>query len=115
DDIAELLTWPGMVGLGEMMNFPGLLAGDQHIADILAASRGHLRDGHSPMLTGPQLQAYAGSGSGSDHEATSLEEAREKLRAGMMIMIREGSSEKNLHDLIPLVSDENYPRFCFAS
>lgn len=115
DDIAELLTWPEMVGLGEMMNFPGLLAGNQHIADILAASRGHLRDGHSPTLTGKQLQAYAGSGIGSDHEATSLAEAREKLRAGMMIMIREGSSEKNLHDILPLVSDANYPRFCFAS
>jgi len=115
DDIAEMLSWPEMVGLGEMMNFPGLLAGEQYIADILAASRGHLRDGHSPMLTGPQLQAYAGSGIGSDHEATSLAEAREKLRAGMMIMIREGSSEKNLHDLLPLVSDANYPRFCFAS
>lgn len=113
--IAEMLAWPGTVGLGEMMNVPGLLSADQRIAEILAVSREHLRDGHSPMVTGQQLQAYAGSGIGSDHESTSLEEAREKLRAGMMIMIREGSSEKNLEDLLPLVNDATYPRICFAS
>lgn len=114
-DIEEMLGWPGVVGLGEMMNFPGVLSGDQQVAEILATSEGHIRDGHSPMVTGAQLQAYAGSGIGSDHEATTLEEAREKLRAGMMIMIREGSSEKNLKDLLPLVTDATYPRICFAS
>ncbi|HWV24792.1 MAG TPA: adenine deaminase [Thermomicrobiales bacterium] len=115
DEIAEMLAWPEVVGLGEMMNFPGVLSGDQRVADILATSEGYIRDGHSPMLTGAQLQAYAGSGIGSDHESTSLEEAREKLRAGMMVMIREGSSEKNLKDLLPLVTDATYPRICFAS
>lgn len=115
DDIAEILAWPDTVGLGEMMNVPGLLSGNQRIAQILAVARGHLRDGHSPMVTGRPLQAYVGSGIGSDHESTSLEEAREKLRAGMMIMIREGSSEKNLEELLPLVTDATYPRICFAS
>lgn len=114
-EIAEMLAWPETVGLGEMMNYPGLLAGDPHVAEIMARSRGHRRDGHSPMVTGPALQAYAASGVHSDHEATTLAEAREKLRAGFMIMIREGSSEKNLIDLLPLVDDRTYPRVCFAS
>jgi adenine deaminase len=114
-DITEMLSWPDTVGLGEMMNFPGVLAGNQEVADILATSQGHIRDGHSPMVRGPRLQAYVGSGISSDHEATSLAEAQEKLRAGMMIMIREGSSEKNLLDLLPLITDATYPRICFAS
>ena len=114
-DIEEMLTWDDVVGLGEMMNFPALLAGDQNIAAIMAAARGHKVDGHSPTLTGPALTAYIGAGIGSDHESVELEEAREKLRNGTMIMIREGSSEKNLHELLPLVSDATYPRICFAS
>lgn len=115
DEIAEMLSWPETVGLGEMMNYPGLLAGDPRVAEIMARSRGHRRDGHSPLLTGPALQAYIASGVHADHEATTLDEAREKLRAGMMIMIREGSSEKNLTDLLPIVTDRTYPRICFAS
>ena len=115
DEIAEMLSWPETVGLGEMMNYPGLLAGDPHVAEIMARSREHRRDGHSPMMTGGALQAYAGAGVHADHEATSLAEAEEKLRAGVMIMIREGSSEKNLADLLPLVNDRTYPRICFAS
>jgi adenine deaminase len=110
-----MLSWPETVGLGEMMDFPGLLAGDARVGEVLAVSRHHRRDGHSPLLTGPALQAYAGSGIHSDHEATRLAEAEEKLRAGFMIMIREGSSEKNLLELLPLVNDRTYPRICFAS
>ena len=114
-DIEEMLTWPESVGLGEMMNFPALLAGDQSIAEIMAAARGHRIDGHSPTLSGRALTAYIGAGIHSDHESVELEEAREKLRNGMMIMIREGSSEKNLTELLPLVNDVTYPRICFAS
>jgi len=114
-EIARALTWPEVVGLGEMMNFPGVLAGDAEIGAKLAESAGRRRDGHAPGLTGATLQAYAGSGLGSDHESTALEEARAKLRAGMMVMIRQGSSERNLHDLLPLVSDRTYPRCCFCS
>ncbi len=115
EDIEEMLEWPESVGLGEMMNFPAVLAGDQSIADIMAAARGHRVDGHSPTLVGQQLSAYIAAGIDSDHESVGLEEAREKLRNGMMIMIREGSSEKNLNDLLPLVDDVTYPRICFAS
>ena len=114
-DIEDMLAWPETVGLGEMMNFPALLAGEQDIADILVAARGHRLDGHSPLLTGRALTAYIAAGIGSDHESVSLAEAEEKLRQGLMIMIREGSSEKNMHELLPLVSNATYPRICFAS
>ena len=114
-DIEEMLGWEETVGLGELMNFPAVTAGEQSIADILAVARGHRIDGHSPMLSGPALTAYISSGVGSDHESVELAEAEEKLRNGMMIMIREGSSEKNLHELLPLVNDKTYPRICFAS
>ena len=114
-DIAEALRWPEAVGLGELMDFPGTLAGDDQIAAKLGVSHGYRRDGHAPGLRGAALQAYAGSGVTSDHESTEIEEAREKLRAGLMIMIREGSSEHNLRELLPLVTDHTYPRFCFAS
>ena len=114
-DIETALAWPESVGLGELMNYPGTLAGDADIAAKLQISTGRRRDGHAPGLRGPALQAYAGSGVGSDHESTGLEEAREKLRAGLMIMIREGSTEHNLTELLPLVTDLTYPRCCFAS
>lgn len=113
-EIAQALAWPESVGLGELMNFPGVLRGDDAIAAKLAVAPGR-RDGHAPALRGAALQAYAGSGIDSDHESTNLHEAREKLRAGLMIMIREGSTERNLHELLPLVTNETYPRCCFAS
>ncbi|MDQ3512671.1 MAG: adenine deaminase [Chloroflexota bacterium] len=115
EDIAEVLSWPETVALGELMDFPGTLDGDEAIGAKLAAAAGYPVDGHSPKLGGRDLQAYAGAGPGADHESTTYEEARAKLRAGMMIMIREGSSEQNLHDLLPLVTDATYPRCCFAS
>ncbi len=112
--IKHAMELPNVVGLGEMMNFPGVLNGDEAIYDklILPFPR---RDGHAPGLRGVAVNAYAGSGMSSDHESTELEEAREKLRRGMMIMIREGSTEHNLLELLPLVTDATYPRCCFAS
>jgi len=114
-EMAEMLGWPECVGLGELMNFPGVLAGDDDIARKLSASAGRRRDGHAPGVRGAALQAYVGSGPGSDHESTTLDEAREKLRAGQMVMIREGSSARNMAALLPLVTDATYPRCCFCS
>lgn len=114
-DIAEGLSNPATVGLGEMMNFPGVLGGDPEIYSRLEAARGRLKDGHAPGVTGRGLDAYALSGMTSDHESTSLEEGREKLRRGMMLMIREGSTEHNLRELLPLVNDQTWARCCFAS
>ena len=115
NEIARMLAWPECVGLGELMNFPGVLAGEDDIAAKLAASAGRRRDGHAPGLRGAGLQAYVGSGPGSDHESSSLDEAWEKLRAGQMVMIRDGSSARNLPALLPIVTDGAYPRCCFCS
>ena len=113
--IRTALTYPETVGLGEMMNFPGVLSGDQDIFDRLESAAGLRRDGHAPGLRGRQLDAYALSGMTSDHESTELEEGREKLARGMMLMLREGSTEHNLLDLLPLVTDSTFSRCCFAS
>lgn len=113
--IQEALAYAGTVGLGEMMNFPGVLAGDPDIYQRIRAANGRRRDGHAPGLRGRSLDAYILSGMTSDHESTQLDEAREKLERGMMLMIREGSTEHNLHDLLPLVNDNTFPRCCFAS
>ena len=114
-EMAAMLAWPECVGLGELMNFPGVLGGDEDIAAKLAVSAGRRRDGHAPGLRGQALQAYLGTGPGSDHESTTLEEAEEKLRAGQMVMIREGSSARNMAALLPIITDATYPRCCFCS
>ncbi len=112
--IREGLALPNAVALGEMMNFPGVLSGDAAIYEKLSLPA-RRRDGHAPGLRGYRLNAYIASGMGSDHESTQLEEAREKLRRGLRIMIREGSTEHNLLELLPLVTDATYPQCCFAS
>lgn len=105
---AMLEEFPDRIpGLAEMMNYPGVLFQDPQVMDKLAAAEGLPIDGHAPGLSGFDLNAYILAGPGSDHEACHLEEALEKLRKGMHVMIREGSSEKNLFDLLPLVNDFN--------
>jgi adenine deaminase len=109
-DIARALRWPNVLGLGELMNFPGVLAGDAHCLDKARVVGDRLIDGHAPGLTGKGLNAYLAAGPRSDHESTRLEEGRDKLRRGMRLMIREGTTEKNLEELLPLVTNETYPR-----
>jgi adenine deaminase len=115
NEIREMLEWDETVGLGELMNLPGLLASEPHIAEIMDAASHRVRDGHAPGVTGAALQAFIAAGIQSDHESTELAEAEEKLRLGMMILLREGSSEKNMLDLFPLVTDKTAHRFAFAS
>lgn len=110
EDIRHLLAHDATTGLGEMMNFPGVLLAHSAVLAKIEASRGKPLDGHAPGLSGKELNAYLATGISSDHESTTLEEAREKLRKGMYVMIREGSSEKNLEELLPLVTDETYKR-----
>jgi adenine deaminase len=114
-EIEQMLRWGECVGLGELMNFPGVLAGDDDIAAKLAVSSGGRRDGHAPGVRARDLQAYVGTGVTSDHESTTYDEAREKLRASQMVMIRDASSARNLAALLPLVTDATYPRCCFCS
>jgi adenine deaminase len=104
DDIARFLEEePNAIGLAEMMDAHGVVRGsDDAIAKLLAASDHHI-DGHAPGLTGRALNAYLAAGVRSDHECTTYEEALEKRRLGMSIMIREGSAARNLEALLPLV------------
>ena len=111
-EIRQILRWPECIGLGEVMNFPAVIGGDASVLSKIDLARGKIVDGHAPGVTGKDLSAYIAAGILSDHESVSLAEARDKLRQGMFIMIREGSSEKNLDALLPLVTDKTYKR-CF--
>ena len=113
-DIRTALRWGNAIGLGEVMNFPGVLGGDREVLEKMAVARTGSIDGHAPGLRGRGLNAYIASGILSDHESTTAEEAEEKLRRGMYLMIREGSSEKNLDALLPLVTDNTYKRCLFV-
>jgi adenine deaminase len=107
DDMVPFRDNPRILGLAEMMNFPGVLFMDPGILDKIEVFKHKVIDGHAPGLTGKDLMAYVNAGIGSDHECCSTEEASEKLDAGMRIMIREGSAAKNLDSLIPLMNKHN--------
>jgi adenine deaminase len=103
-DLAPLLSDPRVLGIGEMMNFPGVVGGDPAVLDILEIAGERPIDGHAPGLRGMALNAYIAAGVGSDHECTTLAEAEERLRRGMYVMIREASNAQNLAALAPLVT-----------
>lgn len=106
-----------VVGLAEMMNYPGVINADTGVLEKieLAQSMGKRIDGHAPGLRGKALNAYLAANIKSDHECISIEEAAEKLSRGMHIMIREGSLAKNMEDLLPLVNERNHTRFMFVT
>ena len=112
EDLREVMGLENIIGLGEMMNFPGVISGDPEVWAKIELFKGKTIDGHAPGLSGNSLNAYLTAGILSDHECTTIEEAREKLSRGMHIMIREGSSERNLDTLLPLVTDQTFKR-CF--
>ncbi|MBI4311491.1 MAG: adenine deaminase [Chloroflexi bacterium] len=109
-DIRRVLRWKGVIGLGEMMDFTGVIGGNPEALAKIAAAGGRPKDGHAPGVEGKALNAYLAPLIGSDHETTKREEGLEKLRRGMRLMLREGSAEKNLEELLPLVNDGNYHR-----
>ena len=113
--VAKLLALREVRCLGEVMNYPGLLAGAPELLAMLAAAkrRGKPADGHAPGLRGEQARAYAAAGISTDHECYTLAEAREKIAAGMKILIREGSGARNFAALAPLLrSDPESCMFC---
>ena len=112
--LRQVLRWRGCIGLGEVMNFPGVLGANAGVLSKIDLAKGKVVDGHAPGVTGKNLSAYIAAGIHSDHESVTLDEAREKLRRGMWVMIREGSSEKNLDALLPLVTDKTYKRCMFV-
>ncbi|MBN1859773.1 adenine deaminase [Candidatus Bipolaricaulota bacterium] len=109
EQIARMLSWPGVLGLGEVMNFPAVMDGDREMLRKLGAARGRPIDGHFPSASGPRLWSYIISGPKTDHESVTLEEAREKLTAGMHVLIREGTVARNAAALAPLLTAETAP------
>lgn len=101
-----------VLGLAEMMNFPGVISGDENVLDKIEVFSDLNLDGHCPMLRGKALNAYIAAGIQNCHETISIEEGKEKLQKGMALIIREGSVAKNLKTLAPLVSEFNSPQ-CF--
>jgi adenine deaminase len=114
-DLAPLFEDPRVIGLAEVMNFPGVFLGAPDVLAKIEAAGDRPVDGHAPGLAGQPLNAYAAAGVGSDHECTELEEAREKLRRGMHIFIREGTAARNLEALLPLVTPANAVNCSFCT
>ncbi len=114
-DIFPFLREKWVLGLAEIMNFPGVLNTDPEVLDKLKISQDKRIDGHAPGLSKMDLSGYIIAGINSDHECTTVPEAQEKLRKGMYIMIREGTGTKNLRDLLPLVTKENCRHCLFVT
>ena len=116
-DLAPLFDRPTVAALGEMMNFPGVVSADPAVLEKIAQarSRGRPVDGHAPNLAGGALQAYLAAGIGTDHECTTVEEAAEKLRYGMYVLVREGTGAKNLETLVPLINERTSRRMMWCT
>ncbi|MBP3731571.1 MAG: adenine deaminase [Mailhella sp.] len=116
-DLAPLMEEPQVNGLAEMMNVPGVMLGDSDVLDKLSLARdaGKVIDGHSPMLSGRELDLYAAMGVATDHECTTPDELAERVRCGMYVLIREGSAARNLAALLPAVNAENMRRCLFCT
>ena len=114
-DLESLMRRRRVLGLAEMMNFPGVVSGDPRELRKLQLEGARHVDGHAPGLLGKELQAYAASGIRSDHEALTVEEGRERLRAGMWLLVREASMARNLLDLLPLVQELGPQRIAFCT
>ena len=114
-DLEGLLRRRRVMGLAEMMNFPGVVSGNEHeLAKLRLPGAEHV-DGHAPGVVGKTLNAYAAAGIYSDHEASTIEEGRERLRAGMWLLIREASAARNLHALLPLAREYGTGRIAFCT
>ncbi len=115
DDLALMIADERVAGVAEMMNYPGVFLGAESELAKINAGKGKVVDGHAPGLRGRNLNAYVLAGVRSDHESTELEEAREKLRLGMHLLLREGSTERNLEDIVGLVTPQNSANCSFAT
>ena len=114
-DLQTLQHEPYVLGLGEMMNFPGVINGVPDVLDKLRAFQGRVKDGHAPGVDGKRLMAYTAANIGSDHECTTVEEARHKLGLGMFIFLREATNARNLRDLLPVVDAHTSRRLGFCT
>jgi adenine deaminase len=112
-DLRHFIGHNGVLGVGEVMNVPGVLAHDHQLLEKITLSE--IVDGHAPLLSGADLNAYVLAGMQSDHECTGIGEAQEKLRRGMYIFLRQGSVERNIHDLAGIVNTCTASRCCFST
>ena len=115
DDLKLMMHDERIAGVAELMNFPGVFLGFKSELAKIEAGKGRAIDGHAPGLRGKNLNAYALAGIRSDHESVAVDEAREKLRLGMHILLREGSTERNLKHLLPLLNAHNSQNCSFAT
>ena len=115
DDLLPLRDHPQVIGLAEVMNYPGVIHQDAGIMAKLEAFKGGHIDGHAPMLSGRDLNAYIAAGIRTEHEATTAQEAREKLQKGLRVLIREGSVSKDLDALLPLLDERTASYMCFCT
>jgi len=115
EDLRLMIGDERIAGIAELMNYPGVYLGLESELAKIEAGKGKNIDGHAPGLRGHNLNAYVLAGVQSDHESTELAEAREKLRAGMHVLLREGSTERNLATLVPLVNSHNALNCSFAT
>ncbi|MEX2518722.1 MAG: adenine deaminase [Paracoccaceae bacterium] len=115
DDLSPLMDHPRVIGLAEFMNYPGVIHRDPGAMAKLKAFAGRHIDGHAPLLSGRDLNAYITAGIRTEHEATTAAEAREKLQKGLRILIREGSVSKDLDALAPLLTEATAPYMCLCT
>ncbi len=116
-DLLPLLGRENVLALGEVMNFPGVVGADPAVLEKIEKTRaaGKRVDGHAPFLSGAPLQAYLAAGIGTDHECTTVDEAEEKLRFGMYVLVREGTGARNLKDLLPLINERTCRRMMWCT
>ena len=114
-DLVPLMDHPRVIGLAEFMNYPGVLHRDPGCMAKLEAWAGRHIDGHAPLLRGHDLNGYISAGIRTEHEATRYDEALEKLRKGMRVLIREGSVSKDLHALVGLLTERHSPYLCLCT
>ena len=114
-ELAELARHPRVLGLAEVMNFPGAIAGQPEVLEKIRAFLGRPVDGHAPAVRGRSLAAYVLAGPGSDHESTTAVEASEKLRRGLFLFLREATNAKNLDDLLPALTPANLRRVALCT
>ena len=115
DDLKLMIGDERVAGVAELMNFPGVFLGTKSELAKIEAGKGKCVDGHAPGLRGKNLNAYVLAGVRSDHESVEVGEAKEKLRLGMHILLREGSTERNLAHLLPLINSHNVQNCSFAT
>lgn len=115
EDLKELIDEERVLGLGEMMNYPGVINGDKDVLEKIVMAKEKIIDGHGPLINDKDLNAYIGAGVSTEHECTTTDEMMERLRLGMYVLIREGSAARNLKTIIGEVNKDNLRRCVFCT